>query len=296
MRYVILVAGFISSLGLGLPDGYERLSAHEKLVYQMAQVEKSQYTRLPNVNLPTCSQLVSLPSFLFLRPSFTTLSDEMPRGRRRSIHVHGTVAAVKLQLNSSRYTGFFGAGEVEGLVRLSLAAPPMLAGFTPGMGLKLYVDGAPSVDLHVMGSIDGQGKDQNFFRTTFSNTIGHPKGIGTRLIGAYFSTLVSVPNELSLAHMAAIDQRGNRPSRIEAPKRILFHPNSKLLIPPDTKNDFRYELGAISPGTMLYQISVQGEDGEIEEIGRMLLLTPFVASHYGDEKLFFRHSHDEIPI
>ena len=109
----------------------------------------------------------------FLRVSFTHTSDEMPLGRKKLIHTYGSVAQIHLDTDSRNpFTGLFSTGAT-GLIRFSLAA--QMGAFTPGFALKLFVDGQPSANFHALNSLEGQGKDRNFFAHCFSTHLEEPK-------------------------------------------------------------------------------------------------------------------------
>ena len=188
-------------------------------------------------------------------------------------------------------SGIFQTGAV-GLVRLSLAGNPHATRtYVPGMGLKLFVDGHPSVNLQVMHSLMGQGKDQNFFKENFSNVIPDPPFF-LWLFTLAFSTAKNPPTVLSVDHLSCIERDGTTvtPDKIVPVYQIVMMPNHALDIDANTENDFREELGKIEENSVLYTLSVrQTKNSDLIKVGTLVTRSPFVSSAYGDDRLFFQH-------
>ena len=237
--------------------------------------------------------LLSAPgALLSLGRSFDHISDEMPRGRRKFIHSFGSVALIEFQaLPDSPYSGVLSADSVCGLARLSLAGPPAVIGYTPGMALKFFVDGQPSVNLQVMNSLSGQGGNENFFENPFSNSIEEPTGFVLRSLAWWFGLFVDNPFYLGLDHVASITPEGEVVEQPVAPHELVFVAADGVSIPPDTDRDVRDELADIEPGTVLYEVYARDSEdaGEDLLIGHIVTISPFEASEWGDQKLFFRH-------
>lgn len=180
---------------------------------------------LPDLNFQASwSGLTSSLSFLSLGKSFSHVGDELPWGRGKVIHALGTVAPVTFRSSESHpFTGLFAGKEAVGLVRLSIAAPPTLAGFTPGMALKFFIDGGPSMNLQVMSSLEGQGQNYNFFLNSFSNSLPpitsplaansiweFAKLTNLKIVEKIFATAKANPRELSVKHLASVQQDGTK--------------------------------------------------------------------------------------
>ena len=60
------------------------------------------------------------------------------------------------------YSGVFQGAECA-FLRLSLTFDPKKKGVAPGLALKVLRDGLPSTNVSSLYSLDGQGKDYNFF-------------------------------------------------------------------------------------------------------------------------------------
>src|SRR5262249_41735049 len=103
----------------------------------------------------------------YLRQTFLVAADELPVGRTKIIHTYGTAACIELVPRRGHpFTGVFRSG-ARGIARLSLAFPG--DDFCPGIGLKLLIDGKPSVNVVPLPSLLGQGRDQNVFARAYVN-------------------------------------------------------------------------------------------------------------------------------
>ena len=149
-----------------LPTDYESLTKEEKLDLLWDQIDNSQWSELPALNNQGWSSILKNLGALFsLKKSFDHTSDEVPSGRPKFIHTYGSVVKVSFVPEESvQFSGMCAKGAM-GLARLSLAASPEAIDYTPGMAVKFLVDGQPSLNLHVMISLNGQGENWNFFET-----------------------------------------------------------------------------------------------------------------------------------
>ncbi len=240
----------------------------------------------------------------FLGQTFTHVSDELPEGRPKLLHTYGSTALIEFQVDprSSSYTGLFQTGGI-GLIRLSLAKQPDSSddNYIPGFAMKLLVDGKASINFHVMNSLEGQGKDRNYFARTFTNIVEPPKSGLLKFLSWFFSNAVQALSDesaekpenemtLPLVEAASIQANGTAVSGVIYPRRIIFTPNPKVAIASDSEKDFRIEFENIAEGTVLYEVSVKkDEDSNAEPIGRIVTRSKFIASKYGDQKLFFQH-------
>jgi hypothetical protein len=283
-----------------LPTEYETWNASAKQELLWSHILESNYSELPKTApwLVTAFKLIS-PEYL--RTSFLRVSDELPVGRKRLLHPLGTVAAVVLKINPefSRYTGLFRSGGV-GLVRLSLATP-LTTPYVPGMGLKIFVDQGSSINFQALYSLDGQGDNHNFFAHKLSTAIPKPHFWFLKPFEKLFryasDTLSNNPqnrpqNELTLPlyEAARVSADGSTVDEVVDPYSVVFIPNPQLSMDPQTPRDFRKELGDIPENTILYWVAVKRTAAAPEElIGELITQSRFVASEYGDEKLFFQH-------
>lgn len=274
---------------------YQNLLASQKQSYLWNAIVVSKYQQLPDTRTGLGIPLIfnSITSFLTLKTSFDHASDIMPEGRKKIIHTYGTVAPVRWIPARNSYSGIFQTGGF-GLARLSIAGDPNLLGIIPGMALKIFVDGQPSVNLHVMHSLDGQGKNNNFFANSFTNNIPKPTNPLLYPLIALFAIVQNPPTYLPLDHFAKVDRFGKPLTPWRAPLTLIFKPSSSVsaIFPATSTLDFRTQLAQLRPGIFIYDIYATGSkpsQRNAELIGKLVLDGSFVASDFGDEKLFFQH-------
>eukprot|EP00656_Telonema_subtile_P029374 TRINITY_DN3251_c0_g1_i9.p1 TRINITY_DN3251_c0_g1~~TRINITY_DN3251_c0_g1_i9.p1 ORF type:complete len:450 (+),score=132.35 TRINITY_DN3251_c0_g1_i9:102-1451(+) len=235
---------------------------------------------------------------------FDRFADNLPAGRERLIHSFGSVAQVKLTAaKNNTFTGLF-EGADHGVIRLSLAANPAFAGFTPGFGLKFFRDGQPSGNIISMYALSGQGSDYNFFKHSFKNHVpSNVTGALTALAGAFAKGALN-PTKIAVDGFSAADQRGKTATQPKFPEMVYWKPNKALTGRfKAAKHEFRADLATIAPGTMLYEVFAvdHGEclcSGEpcadfstcnTTKIGELSTSSGFVASKWGDDNIFFQH-------
>jgi hypothetical protein len=272
-----------------LPADYTRMSAAEKqdLLWD-AHLVPTKYGSLPawpSVDLIGIARLD-------LSVTLNRNSDEMPASRKKLVHALGSCAKVELIADAdSPYTGMFQGGI--GVARFSLATAPATNNFTPGLAVKMLIDGMPSQNLEVMYSIDGQGTDFDFFANRFSNIIAAPTGVGTNIIGDIFKKATPFPNYLDLDNFARHDRTGAEAPRFKAPHQVFFLPSSDVRAVSRASTptvDFRVDLARIPADTTVYEIvAAENATSPWVHIGKLVTRSEIVASRYGDENLFFKH-------
>lgn len=277
-----------------LPPNYQSLKANEKLsLLWNEKIVPTAYHVLPPIKFfSIVYKFFKLLSPSYLSVTFKLVSDEFPARRERLIHPNGSVAKVEWVPDAGiQLSGIFQTGAV-GLVRLSLAGNPDAArSYIPGMGLKLFLDGKPSVNLQVMHKLTGQGKNQNFFKESFSNVIPDPPFF-LWLFALAFSTAKNPPTELHIDHLTLIEKNGTTvPAEKVIPVyQIVMMPNHALDIDPNTQNDFRDELGKIPDNSLLYTLYARHtKTDELLKVGTLVTRSRFISSAYGDERIFFQH-------
>jgi hypothetical protein len=275
-----------------LPESYQSWSGLAKQHYLWEKhIKPTEYKYLPLYLEGGFKALLGSHALLDLKKSFTHQSDEMPKGRLKIIHTYGAVAKVEFEAaEDSPYTGVLKGAP--GLVRLGWAAPPALAGYVPGMAMKFLIDGHPSVNIHVMEKLDGQGENANFFNSAFTNIIPPPKSFMLKLANQLFATAVTRTTHLALDHLGKRDQFGFAERIPRSPYQIFLIPTQEVQLPRNNREDLRRSLERFGVGTVLYQVYARqnSEKRPPKLIGRVVLTSPFVSSRYGDEKLFFQHS------
>jgi hypothetical protein len=307
-----------------LPAGYEASTAAQKQTTLWELLASTEYARTCRPSSGTFLQAVkSTNSIPKLPLTFEHSSDQLPTGRAKMLHPFGAVARFELVTdeNAPRYTGLLAPGsKVYGIARFSLAGDAKLIGFTPGMALKFLVDGKPSLNVMAMDSLMGQDRDRNFFRHLFANGVGDPH-VGVPFWDllnwakadalAFASNTIFAasmaqgpdapnPNHLRVDHLAAWKPDGKPVPRAERdyPYDLLFEPAPALQRKWDNNflyryvSDYRDVLGEIvSPGDVLYTVygAKRGEPTP-RRIGVIRATSRFVASKWGDFRLFFRHN------
>ncbi len=281
-----------------LPVDYLRWSAKEKQDFLWHErILKFQYDRLPPLQ-----KIDVIGLFLTtLRKKMDDASDEAPPHWKKAIHAHASVAKIQfLPTHPTPFTGLF-QGADYGLLRLSLTGDPSDRGFAPGLAIKWLVDGHPSEDFSALVSLNGQGKNYNFFANEFSNIVPVVNQLGPLLINLIFMRVSKNPTKLSLQGLGEIDQQGRSIASPHSPTQIFLVPSQTVQFPESPEHDFREDLATIAPGTMLFLVygtdsqtgttaTQQAENrSKAQLIGHIQTTSEFVASSYGDSRLFFRH-------
>ena len=279
-----------------LPDNYEALTAAEKedILYQA--MEATIFTKLPA--LESVSPIKFITAHLNLK--LNRVGDEAPAGYEKSIHAHGAAARVKFEAEAnSPYTGLF-QGVNHGIIRLSVTSDPKGKDFVPGIALKLLIDGQPSRNISALYKLSGQKNNHNFFANELSNIIPiqlDPKSIFSSTI---FGRVSLNPTKISVYPLAAIDEKGVAVKAPSAPVQLYFVPNHANDF-ASADHDFREDLLKIPSGTVIYDVYASPEGGtdisninyerraKAVKIGRLVSSSAFIASEFGDRRIFFRH-------
>jgi hypothetical protein len=274
------------------PAGYQAQESCVKQDYLWNnRLEPTQYRRLPAVTGSWTSLFSSIGSLIFLNQTFDHTSDALPGARQKIIHSHGSVAKVQIEIfPDSPFTGVYSPGKSCGIARLSLAGSESSLGYTPGMALKILLDGKPSINFHVMDSLNGQGRNRNFFAHTFTNRLPAPRGFTLNSIELALAATGRDLKHLPIAHGARIDRDGNRVFATVTPKQIAFVPLQSDAIPASSRNDFRIDLASISGTAPLYDVFGLDGTNNWVKIGRVSLMSKLIASEFGDRHLFFQHA------
>jgi hypothetical protein len=274
------------------PANYQSLDGCAKQEYIWDnRIEPSTYTRLPAVTGSWASLFSSISSILFLNETFDHTSDALPGSRQKIIHSHGSVAKIDIEIDdASPFSGIYAPGKSCGLARLSLAGSESALGYTPGMGLKIFLDNKASVNFHIMNSLNGQGKNRNFFAKTFTNFLPQPKGFTLNSIALALAVTGRELNRLPIAHGARVERDGKQVASVKAPKQIAFVPLQTTAISVASRNDFRIDLATIPESSGLYEIHGLTQNDKWIKIGKITLTSRLIASEFGDRHLFFQHA------
>ncbi len=280
-----------------LPENYETLSAAEKEDILFARIQDTTFRELPK--LKGANPIKFITAHLNLK--MDRAGDEAPVGYEKSIHAHGVVARVRFEAEpNSPYSGLF-KGAAHGLIRLSVTSDPKGKDFAPGVALKLLVDGQPSRNVSFLYKLSGQKDNHNFFANELSNIIPiqlDPKSIFSSSV---FGRVSRNPTKLSVKPFSVQDEKGQTVGNPLSPVQIYLVPNHANDFPAAV-HEFRNDLLKLPSGTVLYDVygTMEGKtdivriDEERREgavkIGRLVTGSAFVASAFGDSRLFFRHA------
>lgn len=257
-----------------------------------------------------------------LSAAFDTSGDELPRLRKKLLHPFGSVARVELRVaETSSFTGVLRAGaRVPGIARLSTGGPENVMGFVPGLGLKLFTSGGPSVDLHALHELSGQkmadGKtdDKNYFRHGFSNEIimGDASGAAA-IVNKIFSKTHDPANHLPIDHVGQRAVDGTVEASPVSPKDVVFEPPAELttafqtFLDQNPSVDLRVGLAAVTKDAspenpvVLYKVRVgtaealdkvsrETVDRDLPVIATLVATSAFLPSKWGDGQLYIRHN------
>ncbi len=269
------------------------------------------------------SALQSIANHL-LSDTLTRVSDEFEKPKPKLFHTYGTTAKITFTPEpNTPYTGLFSETAV-GLARFSYAGPVAGVGVVPGLGFKFPLDGDhPSENLVVMRKLDRQQPLWRFFSTrshnsvfqnAFTNILPTPRftNLIMRTVQYRFETVVEQGKGLhqSPDNLAAIHTNGSQVAqeKVVAPYRLIFRPTAQVIASSDPTIDFRDDLARnIKPGTSIYEIFALTEPLETElnrkgvnsveallphgqKIGTITTDSEFIASAYGDYRLYFKHN------
>ena len=281
----------MSASSLSAASSYSALSGCEKqkVLYEDG-VLATPYATRPSITGSWSTLLGNIHSLLFVHQTFDTDSDFMPEGRQKVIHSHGSVAGIDwINDASSPYNGMFAPGTVCGVARLSLAGSPETLGFTPGLAVKLLVDGKPSVNFQVMHQLNGQGTNRNIFAHTFTNQLPEPEGFALGAVRFALSVAGFDLTHLDVDQASVIRKDGTLEANPVAPDEIALVPLQPNAIAVDSPNDFRVDLAQFPAGTGIYEVHGRNGGGAWVKFATVKLRTRFAASSFGDQQLFFRH-------
>lgn len=273
-----------------LAHDYERRDAEEKLGILWQKVVASRYSELPGFH----RSAALVPALKLVggllrrgRRTFSARTDVL-EPRTKLSHPFGVVAAAEFRADPGARAG----GVLDGapiLVRLSISGHPEEGGFSPSMAIKFFIDGFPSVNVHLTASIDGQEGDQDFFRDALTNILPTPSSSAGKLSRPLLARIIGQedPFRMDIDHLAFRDRSGAICYDSAAPHQILFRP--KLASMPQA-GDFREALMTIPASSELYEAWVRyTADGELIRAGAVVTTSEFVASEFGDRVLHFHH-------
>lgn len=281
---------------MSIPSDYQARTGTEKLGLLWSSVKSDPYSpsALPT-RVPGPWGRRKLFSVAFNRGSFELPGDELPPDRPKLVHTWGTCALVTLKVTAKHpYTGMFETGG-PALLRFSDATGGKK--FLPSIAMKFLVDGKPSLNYLALPSVPRRKGDRHPLSSTFSNAAPPASEFdgklvqrsfqktaealgGTRLYGVY----------LPLHHLAKMRPDGRGVEAFAVPDRIEMKPTDEAIAACSGAGDFRLSLAKIPKGTKLFDVSISEKMGApTEPYGEVWLDSEWVASRYGDERLFFAH-------
>jgi len=274
-----------------LAHDYESRDGGEKLGILWAKVLASRYPALP------CPRRVAslIPALRLAgrllrsgRRTFSARADVL-EPRTKLSHPLGVVAAAEFRADPRANAG----GVLDGapvLVRLSISGHPEEGGFSPSMAVKFFIDGQPSVNVHLTASIDGQEGDHAFFRDSLTNIVPPPSSPAGKLSRPLLARVIRQkdPFRMDVDHLVFRDRSGAINYDGKVPHEIVLRP--LLTSPPQQSGDYREELMRIPVMSELYEARVRYyAGGELIRVGVIVTASEFVASEFGDRVLHFHH-------
>lgn len=316
--FFLFLAGIISTYSLlnYLSAPHDRLPASETSEYELLKacekqdiiwekIVASTYKELPPYQKLGLPQLVAMAR-QGIQKKGDRQSDFAPESWVKYLHRRGSIAKVKIVPVSQKYTGVFEGAECA-ILRLSLTyrvtrSKPV----APGLALKVFRDRVPSANVSALVSLNGQGKDYNFFKHFMSNIVPEGNGIGQKLVHKLFRKVTRYPEELLVDHMASIDSHGEKVHKVVSPRQLFFVPAPGIMSFTE-KHDVRMDFHAIPEGKKIYELRALPEKyagldyskytpamaetfvKESEHIADIVTTSEFLSSSFGDDGIFFRH-------
>jgi len=228
----------------------------------------------------------------------------MPTGRTKVIHKQGVHCKVDMAIAAdSPFTGIFGAGTHQGIIRLGSAASLEIeeggASIFPGYGIKFPRSGMRSanwVGLRAKGS----GGSRDFFADALSNHVA-PSDALIKL--GKFQQASACINMVGLSEAASFGQDGKAVAEAEFPYEILFEPTGDASFMDKAKTDAQLlaELETIPTRTRLFDVYAHASPdakskGDKVRIGSVRTSSECTRSLFGDQELYFRHVRMEEDI
>jgi hypothetical protein len=292
-------------LPASVPEKYDSLSACDKQEVLWEKARATAYKALPEHKSFGLMQLMGM-GMQELKVKGERHSDFAPEGWKKYLHRRGSLAKVKLVSRDSLYTGVFQGADC-GLLRLSLTYNPEgKRPVAPGLVLKILRDKIHSANISALVSLEGQGKEFNFFANPMSNIVPVSNGMGQKIVHQLFSRVSNYPEQLQANDMAQFSPQGDKIVNLNSPTQIFFVPNKELKF-SSNEHDVRDDFYKIPAGTIIYHLYALPEKyknmdyanyrmdmvktfiQESEHVADIVSTSEFVASEFGDDGIFFKH-------
>ena len=236
--------------------------------------------------------------------------DVAPAGYEKPIHAYGAMAKAKFVPTAGHpFTGIFQGNEC-GLLRMSVAGDPEVAGFAPGLAWKTFVDGQYSENVSALYTISGQGDNHDIFANEMSQYV-QVESHEVLTSKAVFAKEINKSNELNVADMAVINQDGSAVAAARVPTQVYFVPTADVKRQFDINaQDIRDDLTSLTEGTAVYDIYAtdqaiktsiwpwvkaryQSERRESAvKVGSIVMDSAFKTSQFGDAGVYFNFQRD----
>jgi hypothetical protein len=306
-----IVGAPITSFRGGQTLRYAELTAIEKRDYLFdAGIRATAYAHdMPDVHLGIVqfaeSAFLSFAHHL-LGETITRDGDELESPKHKLFHSFGTTAKIRFTpVAGSPYTGLF-QETLHGLLRFSYAGPVAGIGIVPGLGLKFFTDGDhPSQNAVMMRKLDPQS-ERSVFHSPFTNILPDPAltNLIMREVKKRFESVVADGRGLHqpVLNFARVHTNGDAvEGEVRAPYRVILVPTSDAKQNHNERLDFRDDLAQnLASGTTIYDVLAVDESADTaplenliphaQSIGNLTTESEFIASSYGDYRLFFKHS------
>ena len=268
---------------------YEDMPAQRKLDLLWQRIQETEYNRPNPIHYNYGTIAIGAANPHHLQGAITNSSDFFKKKRKKVTHARGSVASVEfIPSPNSPYSGIWQTGAI-GLVRLSHTLPFIN---TPSVALKFFIDGHPSVNILTMGTLDPV-VENNFFAIPATNKLADPKFIPFKILPAIFKQALILANSkhldplhLPLDHIGQKDQFGTEVDNPASPFQIWLESDIHL---DQSLKDYRESLSEISPDKLLFKVFAKANGKPKLQIGEIRLTSRFIASKFGDERLFFKH-------
>ncbi|MEM6996731.1 MAG: hypothetical protein AAF721_39875, partial [Myxococcota bacterium] len=170
-------------------------------------------------------------------------------------------------------------------------------GKVPSLAIKFMVEGKPSVNFLALPNARRDDDNRDPLRGGYSNAIPAPDDLAAKAVGLSFERTSHALGGtrlhavyLPLHHLAQIERSGAAVADPKVPDRLELHGTAAAREAMTTHKDWRRSLATIPTGTVLFDVEVaESMDAGAVRYGTVVLDEPFVASRYGDERLFFQH-------
>lgn len=280
-------------------ESYERLSGCKKEQILENYIKDSVYPTRPNW---TGREAVGIFTFVgpreqngreFMKVPLDRSADVMPLGRDKVIHSFGSAATVRFVADpASPFTGVL-AGADCALLRAAPAFAPTDKTMAPGIALKFFVDGKPSVNIFGVYSLDGQSEG-NYFKHEMTNFLAPPSSKLGSFAVKIFNLGGSDALKVHAGHLARVKPNGEAvpEAMVKAPDQVYFVPNREKLAFSDVPHEVRDDFESIPVGTKIFDVYASRAGAPVSErirIGHIETKSKFLSSKFGDERLFFKH-------